>query len=62
MSPQWWCSADGETTALDRWCGRGARGTGRRVAGCSGEAIAGVDGAGGRLVRAVNGRCSAARD
>jgi hypothetical protein len=35
-------------------------GTGRRVAGCSGEAIAGIGRAGGQLVRAVERRCSAA--
>jgi hypothetical protein len=46
--------------ALDWWQGRGARGTNRRVAGCSGEAVAGVGGAGGWLVRAIDGRRSAA--
>jgi hypothetical protein len=60
VSPWRWCSTGGETTALDWWQGRGARGTNRRVAGCSGEAIAGVGGAGGWLVRAIDGRRSAA--
>jgi hypothetical protein len=50
----------GGATVLDRWQGRGARGTGRRVVGCSGEPIAGVGRARGRLVRAVDGRCSVA--
>jgi hypothetical protein len=39
-----------------------ARGTGRRVVGCSGKAISGVGGAGGRFVRAVDGRRSAAEE
>jgi hypothetical protein len=59
-SPQWWCSAGGETTTLDRWRGRGAQGTGRRVAGCSGEAIVGVGGARGQLVQAIDRRRSTA--
>jgi hypothetical protein len=46
--------------ALDRWLGRGARGTVRQVVGCSSEAVAGVGEAGGRLVRAVDGRRSTA--
>jgi hypothetical protein len=62
-SPQWHLhggGAGGGATVLDRWQGRGARGTGRRVVGCSGEPIAGVGRARGRLVRAVDGRCSVA--
>jgi hypothetical protein len=30
--------------------------------GCSGEAVAGVGGARGRSVRAIDGRCSVARE
>jgi hypothetical protein len=60
VSPWQWCSADGETIALDRWWGRGAQGTGRRVTGCSGEPVAGVGRARGWLVMAIDGRCSVA--
>jgi hypothetical protein len=45
---------------LNRWRGQGARGTDRRVVGCSDEAVAEVGKDGGRLVRAVDGRHSAA--
>jgi hypothetical protein len=62
VSPRWWCSASEETTALDRLQGCGAHGTGRRVARCSGEDVAGVGGAGGWLVRVVDGRHSAAEE
>jgi hypothetical protein len=34
------------TAALNRWRGRGGRRTSRRVAGCSGEVVAGVGGVG----------------
>jgi hypothetical protein len=46
------------TAVLDRWRGRGGRRTGQGVAGCSGEAVAGVGGAGGRSMRAIDGRSS----
>jgi hypothetical protein len=61
-SPQRWCSICRETTALDRWRGRGAWGTGRRVAGCSDEAVAGVSGVRGRSVRVVDRRRLVARE
>jgi hypothetical protein len=48
------------TVALGRWRGRGGRRTGRQVAGCLDEAVAEVDGAGGRPVRAIDGRRSVA--
>jgi hypothetical protein len=43
---------------LDRWWGQGGQRTGRRVLGCSGEAVAGVSGARGWSVRAVDERSS----